>query len=105
MRVLLQGLLDNAADIFWVNNNYQPSDALTKLSSAGARIDLLVLVAKGSRYRISFCDRSGRKELQEMQVEEHQGTLAGPDDDDVADLLPQFLRTEQYYVGDHDEDE
>ena len=51
-----------------MNNNYQPADALTKLSSAGARLDLLISIMTLGRYRITFCDRSGRREISELGV-------------------------------------
>jgi hypothetical protein len=101
IRILMQTIRECDALLFWVNNNYQPADCLTKLSSAGARTDLLQLILAKGQYRITFCSTSGRKEQQgiekRLSINEHE-----VDDAHLDVTIPKLHRQ---YIGDHDENE
>ena len=100
VRILTQTIRECDSLLFWVNNNYQPADCLTKLSSAGARSDLLELLLRTGRFRITFCDTSGRKETKEMEMR-----LAIDDyTDDTSTDVP-IPKLHHHYIGDHDEEE
>jgi hypothetical protein len=95
--ILLDGLRSIRCEIFWVNNNYQISDALTKLSSSGARLDLLQNLLRRCMYRITFCDRSGRRELQTWSQADAPELMDSSNDCNG--------KTMRHYIGDHDEEE
>jgi hypothetical protein len=46
----------------WVNSSHQLADALTKLSTGGARVDLLNSLLRSNQVRVHYCTESGRKE-------------------------------------------
>ena len=60
--ILRQSLTVTRCKVWWVNNNHMPADALTKLSEAGSRLDLLRNLLRSCTYRISYCAVAGRKE-------------------------------------------
>ena len=52
--------------VWWVNNNHMCADSLTKLSEK-ARMDLLYTVLSTCRFRVSYCEVSGRHDTANKQ--------------------------------------
>ena len=66
-QILYDLVVDYGFSTFWVNAEHMLADGLTKLSSSGARVDLLRAVMDTCRIRITYCTTSGRKERHELQ--------------------------------------
>ena len=66
-QILYDLVVDYGFSTFWVNAEHMLADGLTKLSSSGARVDLVREVMSEGRIRITYCTTSGRKEKQELQ--------------------------------------
>ncbi len=74
-QVLYDELQDQNVKVFWVNNNYMTADGLTKLSTAGARVDLVIELIQKCKLRITYCTQSGRRELHELKELKAQAPL------------------------------
>ena len=81
-QILYDLVVDFGFSTFWINAEHL-ADGLTKLSSSGARVDLLRDVMDSCRIRITFCATSGRKEKRELQ--NLQPVV--PDDKDLSSLI------------------
>ena len=83
----------------WTNAGHQLADALTKLSTAGARLDLLLAVIEQGVLRITYSEVSGRREAKEnyqkkkqqvtTQEEEADQMFALDQNDSPEDRIPQ----------------
>ena len=92
--ILRQNLALNKIKVWWVNNNHMPSDALTKLSD-NARLDLLYDLLHAARFRISYCEVSGRRENKPLSFDSEAFFL---------DDLGSELGDEDVYALDEDDD-
>lgn len=68
----------------WTNAGHQLADCLTKLSTAGARSDLLTAALEQGVIQIIYSTQSGRKESQQ-RTEEHVQLFSLDDDQDTED--------------------
>ena len=92
-------LRDFRVKYMWTNAGHQLADALTKLSTAGARLDLLLAVIEQGVLRITYSEVSGRREAKEnyqkkkqqvtTQEEEADQMFALDQNDSPEDRIPQ----------------
>ena len=110
--ILWEHLLAHCLKYRWTNAGHQDADALTKLSSGSARVDLLLDVMNKDRVRVHYCTVSGRKEaamknaaanpepqlhdLAEQDAQEPEGEKTQLADGELDDSL------EAWYSGDLD---
>ena len=73
-------MTDQNVKYCWTNAGHQLADGFTKLSSAGARTDLLVSSIEQGLIQIIYSTQSGRKESQQ-QYSREQPTMFSLDDD------------------------
>ena len=78
--ILKDHLADKNIKYCWTNSGHQLADGFTKLSTAGARSDLLVSSIEQGLIQISYSKESGRKESQAQHARE-QPTLFSLDDE------------------------
>ena len=82
--ILKDHLVEKNIRYCWTNAGHQLADGFTKLSSAGARSDLLISALEQGLIQIIYSTQSGRKESQE-QYAKHRATMYSLDDDEQGD--------------------
>jgi hypothetical protein len=89
--ILKDHLADKNIKYCWTNSGHQLADGFTKLSSAGARSDLLVSSIEQGLIQIIYSKESGRKESQQQHAREQQTmfSLDRPDEDDQDEQAPE----------------
>ena len=65
--IMRDHLKDNNVKYCWTNAGHQLADGFTKLSTAGARSDLLISAIEEGQIQIIYSTQSGRKESQATQ--------------------------------------
>jgi hypothetical protein len=70
--ILKDHLTDKNIKYCWTNSGHQLADGFTKLSTAGARSDLLVSSIEQGLTQIIYSKESGRKESQQQHAREQQ---------------------------------
>ena len=63
IRQLMETLTRIGAKVYWVNSGHMVADALIKMSTKDAQLDLLLYVLQHGLIRITYCEGSWRKEL------------------------------------------
>ena len=66
-QILYDLVVDFNFQTYWVNGSHMLADGLTKRSTSGAQVDAVRKVLEDSRIRITYCTKSGRKELHELR--------------------------------------
>ena len=66
-QILYDLVVDYKFQTYWVNGSHMLADGLTKLSTSGAQVDAVRQVLEDSQIRITYCTKSGRKELHELR--------------------------------------
>ena len=79
--IMKEHLADKNVKYCWTNAGHQLADGFTKLSTAGARSDLLMSALEEGQIQIIYSTQSGRKESQE-QYAKQQTTMFSLDDDE-----------------------
>jgi hypothetical protein len=79
--ILKDHMLEKNVKYCWTNAGHQLADGFTKLSSAGARSDLLISAIEEGQIQIIYSTQSGRKESKE-QYAKHRATMFSLDDDE-----------------------
>ena len=95
IQILRQSLAVTRSRIWWVNNEHMVADSLTKASDGGARLDILQKLLSTNRFRITYCQVSGRRE-KTMNGESYQSSDQWYDFKDDED-------TECYFMGEFDD--
>ena len=107
IQILRQSLSVTKAKIWWVNNEHMVADALTKRSDSGARLDILNRLLSTNKYRITYCEVSGRRE-KSLKTENYQPSVDWYQaEDSYADSDHDITGTETecYYVGEFGDSE
>jgi hypothetical protein len=89
--IMAEHLKQHKVQYRWVNSSHQVADAFTKLSTRGARVDLLNSLLRIGQVRIHYCTESGRKE--DKRTAAGQNEVYAMDRDDSLDEVtyPQLL--------------
>ena len=66
-QILYDLVVDYKFQTYWVNGSHMLADGLTKLSTSGAQVDAVRKVLENSQIRITYCTKSGTKEMHELR--------------------------------------
>jgi hypothetical protein len=95
--ILKDHMLEKNVQYCWTNAGHQLADGFTKLSSAGARSDLLLSAIEQGQIQIIYSTQSGRKESQEQYQKQKTSmfSLDADDDDEQVDTQAEELLHEE----------